>query len=159
MTAVTKTYQGVGFTGRCPAEVTVPKPIETSPAPESEVDTCQPAESGSGPPTLHCLSCNSKTILLPSRRAWCPSCQTSSQVRDGGSASTIAAFIGALLLLVFVLFYVQGTFDHSLYDIGLNWETCGRGLSAGEILCGDQLGAGTNGVGESFENGVRLWLW
>ena len=79
-------------------------------------------------------------------------------VRDGGPVPTIAAFIGAFLLLLFLLIYIQGTFDHFLYTSGFNWETCGQGLSGGEILCGDEMGAATNAVGESFENGVESWL-
>ena len=79
-------------------------------------------------------------------------------VRDGGPVPTIAAFIVAVLLLLFLLFYVEGKFDHFLYNIGLNWETCGQGLSGGEIRCGDELGAATNAVGESFGNGVESWL-
>ena len=79
-------------------------------------------------------------------------------VHDGGPVPTIAAFIGALLLLLFLLIYIQGTFDHFLYKSGLNWETCGQGLSGGEILCGNELGATTNAVGESFENGVESSL-
>src|SRR3972149_8374370 len=78
-------------------------------------------------------------------------------VRDGGPVPTIAAFIIAGLLLLFLLIYIQGTFDHFLYKSGLNWETCGQGLSEGEILCGDELGAATNAVGESFGNGVGSW--
>jgi len=79
-------------------------------------------------------------------------------VHDGGPVPTIAAFIVAVLLLLFLLIYIQGTFDHFLYKSGLNWETCGQGLSGGEILCGNELGATTNAVGESFENGVESWL-
>ena len=79
-------------------------------------------------------------------------------VRDGGPVPTIAAFIVAVLLLLFLLFYVEGKFDHFLYNIGLNWETCGQGLSGGEILCGDELGAANNAVGESIGNRVGSWL-
>ena len=79
-------------------------------------------------------------------------------VRDGGLVPTIAAFIVAALLLLFLLIYIQGTFDHVLYTSGLNWETCGQGLSGGEILCGDELGASTNTVGESFGDRVESWL-
>ena len=79
-------------------------------------------------------------------------------VHDGGPVPTIAAFIGALLLLLFLLIYIQGTFDHFLYKTGLNWETCGQGLDGGEILCGNELGAATNAAGDSFENGVKSWL-
>jgi hypothetical protein len=79
-------------------------------------------------------------------------------VRDGGPVPTIAAFIVAALLLLFLLIYIQGTFDHVLYTSGLNWETCGQGLSGGEILCGNELGAANNAVGESFGNRVESWL-
>ena len=79
-------------------------------------------------------------------------------VRDGGPVPTIAAFIVAGLLLLFLLIYIQGTFDHYLYASGLNWETCGQGLSGEEILCGNELGAANDAVGGSFENGVESWL-
>jgi len=79
-------------------------------------------------------------------------------LHDGGLVPTIAAFIVAVLLLLFLLIYIQGTFDHFLYKSGLNWETCGQGLSGGEILCGNEPGAATNAAGDSFENGVKSWL-
>ena len=126
MSVPNETYEGLGFTGRCIGGVTLPRPIEQSPAPEEGVDTAQ--------------------------------CAGSEGVRGGGSAPTIAAVIGAFLLLALMLFYVQGTFDRLLYDIGLNWESCGLGLSGGEVLCGDDLRAGTSEVGVSFENGVESWL-
>lgn len=153
----TATYQGAGFNGRCLGEVTLPGP---SPAAEAEPDSPhgrEPAASEGNPDSLYCRSCNSRMTLLPSRRVWCPQCKTSSEVRGGGSISTIAMVIAAVLLLVFMLFYVQGTFDHLLYGIGLNWETCG--LSYGESLCGDNLPLGADTAGESIKDGVRSWFW
>ena len=156
MTARTETYQGEGFTGTCSREVPSCGPIEQFSAPEAEVGKPQLPESDAAPPTVYCSSCNSKTLWISSRRVWCPSCKTFSQVQDEGSALTIAAVIGALLLLALMLFYVQGTFDHLLYSIGLNWETCG--LSYGEILCGDKLDVGTSSVSGPIKDGAKSWF-
>ena len=79
-------------------------------------------------------------------------------VSNRGAAGTIAAVIGVALLLALTLVYVQGTFDSRLYGIGLNWESCGPGLSEAGVLCGDELVGGSNAAGESFKNGVESWL-
>ncbi len=134
----------------------MPRLTEPPSAPEAGPDTLQPAESEASPPTVYCPSCTSKGTLLPSRRVWCPRCKTLSQVRVGGSALPIATVIGVILLLGFVFFYVQGAFDSLLYNVGLNWESCG--LRNGEVLCGEQFRVGTDAVTESVKEGVKSWL-
>ena len=52
-------------------------------------------------------------------------------------------------------FYFAGTFDRSLYQLGLNWESCAAQSSGNQPLCGDQLAAGisaSNGVREELES-------
>jgi hypothetical protein len=146
-------YQGMGFNGKCMGEVTLPPLAEPRSAPEEAPDTPPPAVPEARPVTIYCPTCNIKMTLLPSNKVWCPQCKSLSEVRSGGSAPLIAAVIGVIMLLGFVFFYAQGTFDHLLYSVGLNWETCG--LSNGEVLCSDQLVLGADSVTESVKAGLK----
>lgn len=123
-----QSYQGFGFNGRCVGDVTVPRPVEPSDAPEGESDTFHEHQP------------------------------VASETQGGGSAlPIIAAVIGVVLLLGLVLAYVQGIIDPVLYNVGLNWETCGR--SDGNIVCGHELRGGNDAVVESVKAGVKGWLW
>ena len=155
-----ESYQGVGFAGMAAGAGALPGLVRPSPAPEADADARHVqglAGSEPGPPTLYCPSCDFKATLFPSSRIWCPRCKTFSELRGGGSGLTIATVMGVALLLAFLLFYVQGTFDHLLYDIGLQWDTCG--LRYGQVLCGEELGVGTDAVSGSIKDGVNSWSW
>ena len=155
-----ESYEGVGFAGMAADVATLPRLVDPSPAQEADADARHVrgrADSEPGPPTLYCPSCNFKATLFPSCRIWCRRCKTFSELRGGGSGLTVAAVMGVALLLAFVLFYVQGTFDHLLYDIGLQWETCG--LRHGQVLCGEELSVGTDAISGSIRDGVKSWSW
>ena len=112
-------YQGVGFNGYARVE--------------ERASTSEAATE-----VVRCPSCSFEARLLPSRRPRCPRCKTDFQARGRGFNPAIGAIIAVVLLLL-VAFYVQGSFDHFLYRIGLNWETCGQGLTDGKTACGDEF--------------------
>ncbi len=143
----------MGFNGKCLGEVTIPGPVVRSSAAEAAPDSPPPAVPEASATAMYCPSCNSKMTQLPSRKVWCSVCKTMSDVQTGGRALLIAAVIGVILLIGFTYFYAQGTFDHLVYSVGLNWETCG--LSGGDVLCGEELGMGTNSVADSVKEGVK----
>ena len=154
-----ESFRGVGFAGITAGVATLPRLVGPSHAQEADADARHVrglAGSEPGPPTLYCPSCDFKATLFPSCRIWCPRCKTFSELRGGGSGLTVAAVMGVALLL-FVLFYVQGTFDHLLYDIGLQWETCV--LGDGQVLCGEELGVGTDAISGSIKDGLKSWSW
>jgi len=46
--------------------------------------------------------------------------------------------VTALVLVLLIGGYVSGTFDHVLYNVGLNYKECARN-GFGATFCGDEL--------------------
>ena len=139
-------YHGAGFAGRYLGE--------SNPRADAEAIQPQLGRSQQESPAARCPHCDTRLKPISSRRHWCPRCKVAWRAPEG-SAAKVAGAVTLFAVLVLGVFYLRGSFDHSLYSVGLNWETCARQSADGAISCGDELLMGGESSGQSVKSGVR----